>query len=167
VKPQTEVLIVPIFLLLTFAGCKKASDSPTYYLSFQVGTKTYTADSAWAIRNSPVLHSLTIRIRPAQINVDSGRYISGNFYADNNSSTDTSFTGTYGCALSPPAKSICGSSLRLYLPNDANYGNFGAGTNGFTFTVTESNATFVSGNFNGLFGALPITNGKFKVVYKF
>lgn len=165
-KTLIGLLIALFCIALSDLGCKKHSGSPADYFTFQVGTKSYSIDSIRAIHFDSTTRGFAIFGDPNQADIATNKKIYCHFQMNNYSKTDTAVTGSYTCTTNAPNRSLCGSTLSILIPNDANVGHFFVGSDGlFTLTVTENNAEFVSGIFSGQLwgGALPVSNGRFKV----
>lgn len=154
-----------IISLLTVA-CGKQSSSPAFYMTFQVGGKSYTIDSVWATSMDPQTHGFAIWGYESHADYVENHVVACHFQVVNYSSTDTAITGVYSCTQNSPPRSICESSLAIRIPGDANSGGYLVSSiNSFTLTVTQNTAEYVSGSFQGQMQGLPISNGKFKLPY--
>jgi|GEM_PF-3111467 hypothetical protein len=161
----SRACVILSVIYLFGAGCKKAS-STAYYITFQVGSKSYSIDSFWASHFDAPAHGVAIRGVGTQADANNNRWVACDFEAFNYSSVDTSAIATYGNESAyPNANCLC--AITIVNPNDANNGQFYIGPNGtFTLTVTANSAESVSGTFQGTMGGVPISNGRFNVPYK-
>jgi hypothetical protein len=154
-------------LLLLFSvlyGCKKDSNGSPYYFTFQVGAKQYSVDSAYADTASPGI-GFYIHNKSTQAEISKNYLIDVSFlgYIGYNS-PDTTVIGAY----TDPATDgrLDESNLTISIPNDANNGQFfSGGLWPFTISITEKNAQYISGTFQGQLNEIIISNGKFKVPY--
>jgi len=160
--------IITIFILpFVFIACKKQNtDSPIYYFTFNIGSKTYSLDSA-------TVHIYT------QTNATSSFEILGhttfNTYKLNafgSNPFDTNIVGTYLTTQNPdPKKLLTGGGFISNDLNDVNFGVYPINYDGkYSFTINEKTTSYISGTFSGILKStslktVEISNGKFKQPY--
>jgi hypothetical protein len=150
-----------LLLFFTLYSCKKDSSGPQYYFTFQVGSKQYSLDSAYADTSQGT--GFYIHNTPTQAEISKNYIIYVSFVGQFNS-PDTTIIGAY--TDSPIDGRLEQSNLDINIPNDANNGQFFSGELWpFTIDITENNAQYISGTFQGQLNDIIISNGKFKVPY--
>ena len=160
-------IITVFILLLAFAACKKQNtDTATYYFTFNIGTKTYSLDSA-------TVHIYTQNNATSSFEVLG--HTTSNYYRLNAFGVnpfDTNIVGTYLTIQNPdPKRLLTGGGFISTDVTDVNLGNYPINYDGrYSFTINEKTASYISGTFSGTLTStslmtVDISTGKFKLPY--